>query len=45
VVAQHRTEQLAGSSIEAAILTTAEPQAATWRPLPDGEIRELLAKR
>jgi len=45
VVKQHRTEQLATSSIEAAILTDAGSKAATWRILHDAEVREQLAPR
>lgn len=44
-IAKHRAEQLAGYSIEAAILTDTESQAATWRPLRDAEIRPQLEKR
>ncbi|MEI9894534.1 MAG: hypothetical protein WDN28_11765 [Chthoniobacter sp.] len=44
-VAKHRAEQLAGASVEAAILTETGTQAATWRALRDAEIRSPLEKR
>jgi proteasome alpha subunit len=44
-VARHRKEQLAGASVEAAILTETGTQAATWRALPDAEVRPQLEKR
>ena len=43
-VAKHRSEQLAGASVEAAILTD-NGTAATWRTLRDTEIRPQLEKR
>jgi len=44
-IATHRDEQLALTSIEAAVLETASPIPMTWRMLPDREIRPLLEKR
>jgi proteasome alpha subunit len=44
-IAKHRAEQLAGYSIEAAILTDSGTHAATWRSLRDTEIRSQLEKR
>ncbi|MEP6671260.1 MAG: proteasome subunit alpha [Chthoniobacter sp.] len=43
-LAKHRTEQLAGASVEAAILTDSGT-AATWRALRDAEVRPQLEKR
>ncbi len=44
-IADHRTEQLAAASIEAAILERASPLPITWRPLRDIDIRPQLEKR
>jgi len=44
-IAKHRSEQLAGATIEAAILTDAGGRAITWQSLKDTEIRPVLEKR
>jgi proteasome alpha subunit len=44
-IAQAREEQLAASSIEAAILTDTGGQTVTWRSLRDTEIRPQFEKR
>ena len=44
-IAKGREEQLAGFSIEAAILTDTNAQNVTWRSLRDTEIRSQLEKR
>ena len=44
-IAKAREEQLAASSIEAAILTDTGAQTVTWRSLRDTEIRPQLEKR
>jgi proteasome alpha subunit len=44
-IAKHRTEELANSTIEAAILTDSGSRAATWQSLPDSEIRAIVEKR
>ena len=44
-VATHRSEQLAATSIEAAVLEAGSLIPMTWRMLSDSEIRPLLEKR
>lgn len=44
-IAKHRAEQMAGATIEAAILADTGAQAITWRALKDAEIRPALEKR
>ena len=44
-IAAHRDEQLAATSIEAAVLEAVGTLPMTWRMLPDEEIRPLLGKR
>jgi len=42
-VAAHRTEQLAGASVEAGVLDRQARTAVTWRSLPDAQARTILA--
>jgi proteasome alpha subunit len=44
-IAKHRTEELAKSTIEGAILRDSVSRAATWQTLPDSEIRAIVEKR
>jgi proteasome alpha subunit len=44
-ITARRTEQLAGASIEAAVLDRTSGHAISWKSLPDKEVRALLEKR